>query len=139
MSKLDASLFVRVLVVQYGGGASLPPPKNYFLKSTLVTGWMPSLLRLGRGGSVVPTAKKAAKQIVLYDYEGNQFSRLVREALTELDLIHEIRSAGKGSKRREELKELAGKTTVPYLFDPNTGVRMGESADIVEYLFREYA
>lgn len=127
------------LLDKYGNNAPLPPPSSYFLKSTLITGWLPSLLRLGRGGTVVPTVKPASKQIVLYDYEGNQFSRLVREALTELDLTHEIRSAGKGSPRREELRGLAGKTTVPYVIDPNTGAEMGESADIVEYLFRTYS
>ena len=127
------------LLSKYGGGAPLPPPSDYFLPSTLITGWLPSLLRLGRGGTVVPTSKPASKQLVLYDYEGNQFSRLVREALTELDLTHEIRSAGKGSGRREELKGLSGKTTVPFLVDPNTDVQMGQSADIVEYLYRTYS
>lgn len=70
---------------------------------------------------------------------GNQFCRLVREALTELDLPHEIQSVGKGSPRRQTLIELAGKSTAPYLVDPNTGKAMGESADIVEYLYRTYA
>ena len=44
------------------------------------------------------------------------------------------------SKRQvEELLEVAGATTAPYLVDPNTGVSMGESADICAYLLRTYA
>ena len=61
------------------------------------------------------------------------------EALTELDLPYTLVSTGKGSPRRADLAALAGKTTAPYLVDPNTGVAMGESADICEYLFREYS
>ena len=71
--------------------------------------------------------------------DGNQFCRLVREALVELDLKYISKSVGKGSPRREELRERAGATTAPYLIDPNSGVEMGESADIVEYLFRTYS
>ena len=69
---------------------------------------------------------------MLYNYEGNQFARLVREALTELELPFIARSAGKGSARREALQALSGRTTVPFLVDPNTGVAMGESLDIVQ-------
>ena len=76
--------------------------------------------------------------LVLYNYEGNQFCRLVREALCELDIAYEMRSTGKGSPRREELRGLSGKTFAPFLVDPNTGTQMGESADIVEYLWTTY-
>ena len=99
------------------------------------------MVRLGRGSSVVPSSLSGSpppSALVLYDYDGNQFSRLVREALVELDIVHEIRSAGKGSRRRGELEARSGRTTVPYLIDPNTGVEMWESKDIVEYLFRTY-
>ena len=84
-------------------------------------------------------AKPPRKLLELYSYEGNQFCRLVREVLCELDLPYELRSTGKGSSRREELKELSGKTTAPYLIDPNSGTAMGESADIVKYLLSTYS
>lgn len=80
------------------------------------------LLRTGRGTSVVPAASasnqlnRPEKKVVLYSYEGNQFCRLVREVLTELDISYELRSAGKGSPRREELAALTGGSTqCPYL------------------------
>ena len=128
---------VEYLLKEYGGEAGegdLPPPPG-------LAGLVPSIARGGRGSSVVGSARSSPpppKALVLYDYDGNQFSRLVREALVELDLVHEIRSAGKGSRRREELEEVSGMTQVPFLLDPNTGVNMGESKDIVEYLFRTY-
>ena len=79
-----------------------------------------------------------AEPLRLYSYDGNQFCRLVREVLCELDLPYELRSTGKGSLRREELRSLSGKTTAPYLVDPNSGTAMGESADIVDYLIERY-
>lgn len=130
------------LLTTYGGGLPLPPPSSYFYPSTLVTGWVPLLLRPGRGGSVVDRVRGSAapaEPLVLYSYDGNQFCRLVREVLTELDLPHQIQSVGKGSPRRAALVELAGRSTAPYLVDPNTGRAMAESADIVEYLYRTYA
>jgi glutathione S-transferase len=46
--------------------------------------------------------------------------------------------AGKGSPRRDELYALSGSTVAPYLVDPNHETSMGESADIVEYLWKQY-
>jgi len=71
--------------------------------------------------------------------KGNQFCRLVREVLTELDLVYELRSAGKMSPRRNELKEITGGSSqCPFLIDPNTGVKMAESKDIISYLYKTY-
>lgn len=115
-----------------------------------------SVLRLGRGadrvlaaGSMIdndddsplPMANRPQKPLVLYDYEGNQFCRLVREVLTELDLVYELRTAGKGSPRRQnELSALNNDSTqCPFLVDPNTGESMAESVDIIAYLYKTYA
>jgi len=138
----ESADIVNHLLAAYGPGLPLPPPSDFFFPSTIVTGWAPLLLRAGKGGSVVDTVRGSpppAKPLVLYSYDGNQFCRLVREALTELDLTHEIQSVGKGSPRRAALRDIAGASSAPYLVDPNTGRAMGESADIVEYLFRTYA
>lgn len=112
--------------------------------------YVASLLRLGRGSKVSPAAlmmggddavRPPEKPLVLYSYEGNQFCRLVREVLTELDLVYELRSAGKGSPRRAELADVApgGSTQCPFLLDPNQDRAMAESADIVRYLYQNYA
>ena len=83
-------------------------------------------------------AAAPAKLLELYSYDGNQFCRLVREALCELDIPYVLRSAGKGSPRRAALEALAGSSQCPYLVDPNTGAALGESADIVDYLRTTY-
>jgi len=104
------------------------------------------VFRSGRGCRVSPAADamsqvaRPKEKLILYSYEGNQFCRLVREVLMELDITYELRSAGKGSSRRTELAELSGGSTqCPYLVDPNTGKAMPESADIIAYLYKEYA
>jgi glutathione S-transferase len=59
--------------------------------------------------------------------------------LTELDLDAEILPCPKSGERfRPELIERGGKAQFPYLVDPNTGVEMYESLDIVAYLFETY-
>jgi glutathione S-transferase len=63
----------------------------------------------------------------------------VREALCELELPYMLHNVAKGSPRREAFVARSGKMMVPYLFDPNTGREMFESADIVKYLSATYA
>ena len=109
-----------------------------------IGGYVATILRIGRGRKVSaaagPTAPRPEKPLILYSYEGNQFCRLVREVLTELDIVYELKSAGKLSPRREELAELTGGSTqCPYLIDPNTKKAMAESADIILYLYKNYA
>ena len=43
------------------------------------------------------------------------------------------------SDNRLRLRGLTGRSQVPYLVDPNTGVAMFESADIIDYLNETYA
>lgn len=100
-----------------------------------------SVMRAGRGSQVSSAAKNAPrpkKPLVLYSYEGNQFCRLVREVLTELDIVYELRNAGKESPRRQELAKASGNTQCPFLLDPNNDVAMPESADIIKYLYKNY-
>jgi glutathione S-transferase len=63
----------------------------------------------------------------------------VREALTELDIDAEIYPCPKqGERFRPQVVERGGKAQFPYLVDPNTGVEIYESLDIVAYLFETY-
>ena len=112
--------------------------------------FLPGLLRAGRGERVCSAASamtasslqvpRPTKPLILYSYEGNQFCRLVREVLTELDLPYELRSAGKSSPRRDQLSAMTGGSSqCPYLIDENTDTAMFESADIVRYLYKTYA
>ncbi|KAK3276745.1 hypothetical protein CYMTET_15203, partial [Cymbomonas tetramitiformis] len=134
----ESADIVKYLYTTYGGGSA---PPAYLLPSTLITGWLPSLLRPGRGMSRFEGSapELPGELLVLYSYDGNQFARLVREVLCELELPYTMKSAGKGSPMREQLKELSGKTQVPYLVDPNTGKAISDSADIIEYLYATYS
>ena len=113
-----------------------------------VASYLPGLLRAGRGQQVCSAASASSKlpvprptkPLILYSYEGNQFCRLVREVLAELDLPYELRSAGKSSPRREQMAQMTGGSSqCPYMIDENTDTAMFESADIIRYLYKTYA
>ncbi len=105
------------------------------------TSLLASQLRGWRGTQAYrPAGKQPEKLLELYEYEGCPYCRLVREALTELDLDARIYPCPRGGKRfRPKVKEMGGKHQYPYLVDPNTGARLYESADIVAYLRKTYA
>ena len=130
----------RYLYATYGNGAEFP---EGIISTTVLTGWMPTLLRAGRGMTRYANATTHGgadlKPLTLFNYEGNQFARLAREALCELELPYTLFNCGKGSPKRATLTEVAGEgASVPYLVDPNTGQNMGESEEIVAYLFKTY-
>ena len=99
-----------------------------------------SQLRGWRGMAAYrPASRQPEKLLELYEYEDCPYCRLVREALTELDIDALIYPCPKGGKRfRPKVKEMGGKLLFPYLVDPNTGRKMYESADIVAYLRETY-
>lgn len=107
---------------------------------TVTSSVLASQLR-GWGGTLSyrPAAKQPAKPLELYDIEASPYCRLVREALTELDLDVLIKPCpAKGTRFRPLVKQLGGKHQHPFLVDPNTGTQMYESADIVKYLRTTY-
>ncbi|XAR57570.1 hypothetical protein NMG60_11025757 [Bertholletia excelsa] len=78
-------------------------------------------------------------RLQLFEFEACPFCRRVREAITELDLSVEIYPCPKGSTRhREMVRRLGGREQFPFLLDPNTGISMYESGEIVKYLFEKY-
>ncbi len=98
-----------------------------------------TLVRGSNGIQSSPAAVKPQEMLQLYDIENCPYCRLVREALTELDLDVEIYPCPKGGERfRPALEARGGKAQFPYLVDPNTGAEMYESLDIVSYLFETY-
>ncbi|MEZ5503761.1 MAG: glutathione S-transferase N-terminal domain-containing protein [Halioglobus sp.] len=105
----------------------------------MATSMVATLLRATNGIQSSPAAIKPRQLLQLYDIENCPYCRLVREALTELDLDVEIYPCPKSGERfRPELVERGGKAQFPYLVDPDTGVEMYESLDIVAYLFETY-
>jgi glutathione S-transferase len=98
-----------------------------------------TLVRTGAGISSKSALLKPETSLKLFDIEGCPYCRLVREALTELDLDAEIYPCPKqGERYRQEVIEKGGKAQFPFLIDPNTGVQMYESLSIIKYLFDTY-
>ncbi|TCB48844.1 glutathione S-transferase [Acinetobacter sp. ANC 4779] len=97
----------------------------------------------------------------LWGFEASPFTRIVRGVLTELELPFIFHNVPKerwqdmgpavlrlkpgryqplhGGKRAKVVEIMGRDIQVPYLVDPNTGVKMFESADIVKYLKKQYS
>ncbi|KAK3034099.1 hypothetical protein RJ639_034079 [Escallonia herrerae] len=106
ISTYESSEIVKYLFQQYGQGKS---PSFGLLESTLLTGWVPTLLRA------------------------------VREALCELELPYILQNVGEGSPRTEFLLQTSGSKQIPYMIDPNTGTEIGDYEKILSYLFQTYS
>lgn len=86
-----------------------------------------------------PARQQPEKLLELYDIEASPYCRLVREALSELDLDAMIYPCpGGGTRFRPKVQALGGKQQFPFLVDPNTGDQLYESADIIDHLRRHY-
>jgi glutathione S-transferase len=89
--------------------------------------------RVGRLGA------RPRSPLVLFEKEPCPRSRLVREALSMLDLDAEMRPCPEGElAHRAELRLRGGTEPIPFLLDPNSGARLSGSAAIVRYLFEIY-
>ena len=106
----------------------------------LLSSSLASTLRLWRGTWGDQPAKTAEQLLVLYDREDGAECRLVREALTELNLDAMVYPCPSGGKRfaaqRAKLAPAASDT--PVLSDPNSGETLAGAGNIVSYLFARY-
>jgi glutathione S-transferase len=110
----------------------MPLPRLFDLATSMFT----TVSRLGAGVQARRPARRPERPLELYEFEGCPFCRKVRDALTELDLDAMVYPCPHGgSVYREKVIAEGGKAQFPYLVDPNTGARMYESDDIVDYLF----
>jgi len=109
---------------------------------------IPSNLKGGTGAGVAKGTgsfnKKARfdnrkmKPITLYGWEGASYVKPVRESLNSLGLAHFMVNCAEGSSNRRSLEAQAKTFQVPYISDPNTGIKMFESKEIVAYLTKTY-
>ncbi|GMN45390.1 hypothetical protein TIFTF001_014572 [Ficus carica] len=138
VSMYESGDIVKYLFQQYGQGRK---PSVGLLESTLLTGWMPTILRAGRGMTLWEKARLDAppKKLELFSFENNPYARIVREALCELELPYILQNVGEGSFRSKFLVDIAGSKEVPLLIDPNTGTRVGDYKKILSYLFQTYS
>ncbi len=98
-----------------------------------------STLRLWRGTMGSRRSGQPAQLPVLFDRENCEACRLVREALTELNLDAMIYPIPEGGNRHLTLlQSVSGQQSVPFLQDPNSGESHQGAKAIVAYLFRHY-
>lgn len=111
-------------------------PHTLNILSSVVT----STLRRWRGTTGSKTVQQPAQLPVLFDREDDAECRLVREALTELNLDVLIYPCPLGADRfSQDLHKMGGdQATVPYLFDANTRVKLQGADAINAYLFSQY-
>ncbi|KAJ4802304.1 Glutathione S-transferase 2 [Rhynchospora pubera] len=127
---------IRYLANKYGDG-TVPPMLSLGLLTTLTAGFA-MIGRGGRGSSYTPS-KPPPLPLELWAYEASPFCKIVREVLVELELPHLLHSTARGSPKRQILFEKVGHFQAPFLEDPNTGIKMFESAEIIDYLKATYA
>jgi glutathione S-transferase len=130
----ESAEIIAHLYRQYGNR-----PAPWWLRSdvTVPLGTLASLIR-GAAGVRYRPARAPEQPLELYSVEASPYCRIVREALSELELPYRLINVGKGSQERAAFRERSGRMMVPWLADPNTGREMFESADIVRYLHATY-
>jgi glutathione S-transferase len=136
VSMYESDDIIKYLVDKYGDGQVPVPLKLGFL--TTITASLALAARGGKGSNYVPS-RLPEKPLELWAYEQSPFCKIASEAFSELEIPHIYHSCARGSSKRDELKQKTGKFQVPYMEDPNTGVKLFESAAIVEYLKSTYA
>jgi glutathione S-transferase len=80
----------------------------------------------------------ADPSITLYRLQACPFCERVVRTLQDLDVPYHSRFVEARHSRRDVVERLTGARTVPAIVDTSTGVTMGESANIVEYLETTY-
>ncbi|CAB9529760.1 Glutathione S-transferase, N-terminal domain containing protein [Seminavis robusta] len=123
----------------YGSTKSKIPktlnPDNPLVPLSAALGLLPRIAR----GTTYRASNVPETPLVVWLYEGSPFCKIVRERLVELGLPHTQISCPRGSYNRDRLfDQTGGKFQVPYLEDPNTDVKLFESAAIIEYLEKVY-
>jgi hypothetical protein len=97
-----------------------------------------STVRSWRGTTASKVATQPEQDLVLFDQEGCPNCRIVREALTELNLNVLIAPCPQNGRDIKKLKREAGTDELPRLFDPNTDNNIVGRDQITAYLFKEY-
>ena len=154
------------LFKHYGKTGKTPKQYSNYPKLPYVA-FVGTLVNGARGVFINKNAKGRAQPeqlLELWGFEASPYTRIVRGELTELELPFKFHNVAKerwqdmgpavirlkpgkyipleGGKREQIVKQWGRAKKdiqVPYLEDPNTGVKMFESKKIVEYLRQQYS
>jgi len=148
-AKADA--IVKYLWTTYGDKAE---PRIWDVYGAKLGFWSldaPNLFRpLPSQGLLKTPAEKPERMIELYGFEVSPWCRLVREALTTLQLPYVMHNMALGSGKRSQFAKTFDKqadkrglnllswTKVPLLVDPNRNTNLFGAAEAVKYLFDTY-
>ncbi|KAL2620977.1 hypothetical protein R1flu_001182 [Riccia fluitans] len=126
--RLGTGAFVQGYSVSLAPASEIPADQYSFVE---VAGR--KLVEKGKPGP------RPEKPIELYEFEGCPFCRKVREIVSVLDIdVLFYPTPKNGPNFRPKAIEMGGKKQFPYMVDPNTGVSMYESDDIIKYLTEKY-
>lgn len=125
---------VRYLARTYGDG-TVPLHLRFGALSTARA----ALASVPRGRMRARPSRAPERPLELWSFEASPYCRIVREALSRLEIPYLLHNVAKGSRHRADFVARSGKMMVPYLADPNTGREMFESGDIVRHLEATYA
>lgn len=153
---------IHYLFKHYGRTGTTPKKYGHYPKIP-VAAFAGTILNGARGVWVNKDIlnREAPQQLLeLWGFEASPYTRIVRGVLTELELPFKFHNTAKerwqdqglaalrlkpgkyvplaGGKRERILTVMGDNLQVPYLVDPNTGVKMFESAEIVKYLQQQY-
>ena len=158
----ESQEIIHHLFKHYGKTGKTPKKFSHYPKLPYVSA-LASLANAARGVSInqkIIDRAAPAQLLELWSFEASPYTRLVREVLTELEIPYILHNVAKErwqdmgpailrlkpgqyiplpNGKREKVVEVMGRDIqVPYLVDPNTGVKMFESAKIVDYLKKQY-
>ena len=157
----ESEKIIAHLFKHYGKTGQVPASYQHYPKIPYVAA-AGSLMNGLRGAfSKVEAGFSAPQQLLeLWSFEGSPYSRVVRSVLSELEIPYVLHNVAKerwqdmgpaklrlkpgkyepiaGGKREKVMDVMGRDIQVPYLVDPNTGIKMFESAKIVKYLKNQY-
>jgi len=106
----------------------------------LLTSLLASQTRLWAGTKAEKTTLSTQDPLIMYDNEADPTCRLVREAISELNLDVLIIPCPQGGERhKQELTANYATTKLPFLIDKNTQVILNSASEIITYLYKHYA
>lgn len=104
----------------------------------VINSTLASSVRGWRGTSSSRSVVQPSKDLILFDREGDPECRLVREAITALNLDVTVMPCPIGGKNLKSLEAQVGSTTIPMLYDANVEESRTGAAEIIAYLYLEY-
>ena len=106
----------------------------------LLTSTLASQTRLWAGTKAAATKISEQQPLIMYDNAADPCCRLVREAISELNLdVLIIPCPRQGERHMQHLQEAYQCDSLPVLVDNNTQTLLNSTSAIITYLYRQYA